>query len=91
MYFSDICTVPGRLLEIQNLSRGLDGSQKSLNDYLDFKRTVFSRFYFLSAEELLSVLGNSEPTCIQEHIIKMFDNIISLGFSKTAQVISVCA
>lgn len=80
----DVCMVPGRFLDIQGLSFGLDKCQKSLNDYLDSKRQIFPRFYFISTEELLSILGSSEKDCVQEHMIKMFDNIKSLTLSKTS-------
>lgn len=36
--------VPERLTEFQMLSSGLENCQKSLNDYLDSKRRVFSRY-----------------------------------------------
>ncbi|XP_058060896.1 dynein axonemal heavy chain 10 [Anopheles bellator] len=78
----DVCLVPGRFDEFIRLGVALDGCQKSLNDYLEHKRMAFPRFYFISTDELLSILGDSEPTCVQEHIIKMFDNIKSLRFAK---------
>ncbi|KAK3792441.1 hypothetical protein RRG08_045982, partial [Elysia crispata] len=74
--------VGNRLEELIALSDGLEKCQKSLNDYLDSKRNAFPRFFFLSDDELLSILGNSDPECVQEHIIKMYDNIASLGFQK---------
>ncbi|MEE6504167.1 hypothetical protein FKM82_005082, partial [Ascaphus truei] len=74
------CQAPNRLGELQNLSEGLEKCQKSLNDYLDSKRNAFPRFFFISDDELLSILGSSDPTCVQEHIIKMYDNIASLKF-----------
>ncbi|TUV82046.1 Dynein heavy chain 10, axonemal [Bagarius yarrelli] len=74
------CLVPNRLSDLQNLSDGLERCQKSLNDYLDSKRNAFPRFFFISDDELLSILGSSEPTCVQEHMIKMYDNIASLRF-----------
>uniref|UniRef100_A0A182TQL6 AAA+ ATPase domain-containing protein n=1 Tax=Anopheles melas TaxID=34690 RepID=A0A182TQL6_9DIPT len=77
-----VCLVPGRLHDFMRLGSALDGCQKSLNDYLEQKRRAFPRFYFISTDELLSILGDSEPTCVQEHIIKMFDNIKSLRFAK---------
>jgi dynein heavy chain len=79
----DVCMEPDRLAEIKALSEGLDRCQKSLNDYLDSKRRIFPRFYFISTEELLSILGNSRHDCVQEHMIKMFDNIKSLTFAKS--------
>ncbi|XP_058811885.1 dynein axonemal heavy chain 10 isoform X1 [Topomyia yanbarensis] len=78
----DVCLVPGRVDDFLRLGMELDGCQKSLNDYLEHKRMLFPRFYFISTEELLSILGSSEHTCVQEHIIKMFDNIKSLRFAK---------
>ncbi|XP_067295015.1 dynein axonemal heavy chain 10 isoform X2 [Pseudorasbora parva] len=74
------CLVPNRLADLQNLSDGLEKCQKSLNDYLDSKRNAFPRFFFISDDELLSILGSSEPTCVQEHMIKMYDNIAALRF-----------
>ncbi|CAG5923192.1 unnamed protein product [Menidia menidia] len=74
------CLVPNRLSDLQNLSNGLEKCQKSLNHYLDSKRNAFPRFFFISDDELLSILGSSDPACVQEHMIKMYDNIASLRF-----------
>ncbi|KAE8635010.1 hypothetical protein XENTR_v10002490 [Xenopus tropicalis] len=76
------CQASNRLSDLQNLSEGLERCQKSLNDYLDSKRNAFPRFFFISDDELLSILGSSDPTCVQEHIIKMYDNIASLKFQE---------
>ncbi|KAK2837261.1 hypothetical protein Q5P01_014473 [Channa striata] len=74
------CLIPNRLTDLQALSEGLERCQKSLNDYLDAKRNAFPRFFFISDDELLSILGSSDPACVQEHMIKMYDNIASLRF-----------
>lgn len=66
-----ICTVSGRLAEYQGLSQGLENCQKSLNEYLDSKRQIFPRFYFISTDELLSILGSSDSYSVQDHIIKV--------------------
>ncbi|XP_074640231.1 dynein axonemal heavy chain 10-like [Tubulanus polymorphus] len=76
------CHAQNRLTDLDNLSQGLEKCQKSLNDYLDSKRNAFPRFFFISDDELLSILGSSDPECVQEHMIKMFDNIASLRFHK---------
>jgi dynein heavy chain len=75
------CHAENRLEELQAISTGLERCQKSLNDYLDSKRNAFPRFFFISDDELLSILGSAEATCVQEHMIKMFDNIASLRFA----------
>ncbi|XP_050527907.1 dynein axonemal heavy chain 10 [Daktulosphaira vitifoliae] len=77
------CLAPGRLEEFQGLFGSLEMCQKSLNEYLNSKRNTFPRFFFISDEELLSILGNSNPASIQEHIVKMFDNVSSLLQVKT--------
>ena len=65
------CHAPNRLPDLVNLSAGLEKCQKSLNDYLDSKRNAFPRFFFISDDELLSILGSSDPECVQEHMIKV--------------------
>lgn len=75
------CLVPNRLVDLQALSDGLERCQKSLNDYLDSKRNAFPRFFFISDDELLSILGSSEPTCVQEHIIKVISVLFSTEYS----------
>ncbi|ORX45970.1 hypothetical protein BCR36DRAFT_332447 [Piromyces finnis] len=76
----DACNIDGRLGLLQGLSADLEACQKSLSDYLETKRNAFSRFFFISDEELLSILGSNDPESVQEHIIKMFDNILKLIF-----------
>ncbi|XP_054568736.1 dynein axonemal heavy chain 10 [Eptesicus fuscus] len=75
------CEAPNRLSDLQHISEGLEKCQKSLNDYLDSKRNAFPRFFFISDDELLSILGSSDPLCVQEHMIKMYDNIAALRFN----------
>ncbi|NXE97067.1 DYH10 protein, partial [Menura novaehollandiae] len=74
------CEAPNRLSDLHHINDVLEKCQKSLNDYLDSKRNAFPRFFFISDEELLSILGSGNPLCVQEHMIKMFDNIASLRF-----------
>ena len=75
------CQAPNRLSDLETISAGLERCQKSLNDYLQSKRNAFPRFFFISDDELLSILGSADPSCVQEHMIKMYDNIQSLRFA----------
>jgi len=40
------------------------------------------QFYFLSDDELLQILGTSDPTAVQEHMLKLFDNTGALTFDR---------
>nr|XP_046467282.1 dynein axonemal heavy chain 10 [Neodiprion pinetum] len=71
----ECCMIPGRKEEFEALSLGLEKCQKSLTEYLNSKRAIFPRFNFISDDELLGILGNSDPSAIQEHVGKMFDNL----------------
>ena len=64
----------------------LDNCQKSLSDYLDTKRCAFPRFFFISDDELLSVLGNNDPRSIQIHLLKLFDNVKEMQFGRNNKV-----
>ncbi|CAM9101409.1 unnamed protein product [Chrysoparadoxa australica] len=72
---------------LEVLSERLDQTQKSLSDYLYTKRNAFPRFFFISDDELLSVLGSSDPTSIQQHLLKLFDNVKTLQFGRSARTV----
>jgi dynein heavy chain len=83
----DACSTDNRLQVLSQLSERLDSCQKSLSDYLDTKRASFPRFFFISDDELLSVLGNSDPTSIQVHLLKLFDNVKEMQFARGNKVV----
>lgn len=78
----------GRLDLLKSLSEQLEVCQKSLSEYLDTKRCAFPRFYFISDDELLSILGTSDPTSVQEHMLKLFDNCAALVFGRGNKTIT---
>eukprot|EP00958_Prasinococcus_capsulatus_P027403 scaffold5502_cov390-Prasinococcus_capsulatus_cf.AAC.6 len=78
----DCCSSQGLLTTLQGLLDELEWCQKSLTEYLNTKRSAFPRFFFISDDELLSVLGTSDVTSVQEHMLKLFDNCASLGFGR---------
>ncbi len=81
------CNQDGRLDQLVSLTERLDKCQKSLSDYLDTKRDAFPRFYFISDDELLSILGNSDPTSVQQHLLKMFANCKAFHFGRNNKTI----
>ncbi|XP_046433182.1 dynein axonemal heavy chain 2 [Neodiprion fabricii] len=74
---------PDLLNRLNKLNDELDGIQHALDAYLETKRHVFPRFYFISNDDLLEILANSKkPELIQPHVKKLFENIKSLRISK---------
>lgn len=65
------------------MSAKLEEIQKALDIYLETKRQIFPRFYFLSNDDVLEILGQSQnPDAIQPHLKKCFDNIRSLSIQQ---------
>ncbi|XP_064233933.1 dynein axonemal heavy chain 6 isoform X10 [Aotus nancymaae] len=75
-------TQPGLLETFQNNNALLDQIQKCLEAYLESKRVIFPRFYFLSNDELLEILAQTQnPQAVQPHLRKCFDSISKLEFA----------
>lgn len=71
------------LRQLNKLIDDMDSIQRALERYLETKRHVFPRFYFISNDDLLEILGNAKrPDFIQKHIKKLFGNIHALKISK---------
>ncbi|GFR12638.1 cytoplasmic dynein 2 heavy chain 1 [Trichonephila clavata] len=66
---------------LNNLQDQLTRCQRALNAFLEEKRSVFPRFYFLGDEDLLEILGQStKATVIQSHLKKLFSGIHHVQF-----------
>ncbi|XP_043928516.1 cytoplasmic dynein 2 heavy chain 1 isoform X1 [Protopterus annectens] len=64
----------------------LQRCQKSLNEFLEEKRSAFPRFYFIGDDDLLEILGQStNPSVIQSHLRKLFAGISSVDFDEDQQ------
>ncbi|XP_034551682.1 dynein heavy chain 2, axonemal-like [Notolabrus celidotus] len=75
---------PGLLVKLTQINAKLEDIQKALDMYLETKRQKFPRFYFLSNDDVLEILGQSHYTeAMQPHLKKCFDNIKSLSVEKS--------
>jgi len=62
-------------------NQDLETIQSELDVYVEEKRKVFPRFYFLSFEDLIQILSNSENKDVMSlHLKTLFDGIVALEF-----------
>jgi len=82
----DFVTDTDNLLKtFQESNKMLDMIGKHLNEYLETKRLAFPRFYFLSNDELLSILSTTKNVeSVQPHLGKCFDAMSALHFHNAA-------
>ncbi|XP_047450013.1 cytoplasmic dynein 2 heavy chain 1 isoform X3 [Mugil cephalus] len=71
----------------------LQRCQKSLNEFLEEKRSAFPRFYFIGDDDLLEILGQAtNPSVIQSHLKKLFAGIHNVMFDEQCQhIVAMCS
>lgn len=79
----EFCDNEKLLEKFRESNKFLDMVQKGLSDYLEVKRSSFARFYFLSNDELLSILSESKDVkLVQPHLKKCFEGIVKVTFEE---------
>jgi len=85
----DVCTEDGREEILRDMVGELEKCQKSLNEYLDVKKSIFPRFCFVSNLALLDILSNGKnPPLIVPHLSKCFNGITSVNFEPRKEALS---
>lgn len=74
---------PFLLNKLNKMTEKMEILQRALEVYLETKRHIFPRFYFISNDDLLEILGNAKkPELVQPHLKKLFDNLVKLKLNK---------
>ena len=77
------CLVPGREELLDEMFAEMEDCNKSLKEYIESKRKIFPRFYFLSPEQITDILAHAtDPTSVIKHISSCFEGIKTLRFDK---------
>ncbi|CAK9799022.1 Dynein beta chain, ciliary [Anthophora plagiata] len=70
---------PKLLEKLEELQIQLNLCEKALTDYLETKRLIYPRFYFISAADLLDILSNgNNPELVCKHLSKLYDSLAKL-------------
>ena len=81
-----LALIPNVTDALEMLIDQLDRCQKALNSYLEEKRNLFPRFYFLGDDDLLELLGQSTNVeVIHSHLRKLFSGIAKLKVNRPAE------
>ncbi|ORC84913.1 dynein heavy chain [Trypanosoma theileri] len=60
----------------------LSQCEKALADYLETKRKIFPRFFFVSATDLIDILSKgSDPRAVMVHMSKIIDSVDTFSFA----------
>ena len=77
------CNVDGKEEALSAMFIGLNKCQRALNEYLDVKKAIYPRFYFVSAVSLLDMLANgTNPRKIMPYLGDCYDALANLIFIK---------
>ncbi len=78
------CNTDGYVLELEKIAEQLESLKSSLAEFLDGRRRLFPRYYFVSESDLLDILSNgSTPEKVLIHIPKVYLQTKTLVLSDT--------
>jgi dynein heavy chain len=74
----------GRDKILEEFIAEIDLCEKALNEYLEQKKKIFPRFYFVSNQALLDILSNgNNPEKVNEYIGDCFDGMKTMKFEES--------
>jgi dynein heavy chain len=76
----------GRETLLIEFQADIDVCEKALTEYLEQKKKIFPRFYFVSNQALLEILSNSNnPEKVNEFVTDCFDGMKKMKFNEKGQ------
>lgn len=73
------CNTEGLIAKLEQMESDLELCEKDLADFLEAKKRIFPRFYFLSTTMLLDILSNGNRPCVPHVNPKTLRILTSLG------------
>lgn len=74
-------TFEGREELLNTFFTEIELCEKALNEYLEQKKKIFPRFYFVSNQALLDILSNgNNPVKVDEYLSDCFDGMKGMKF-----------
>lgn len=74
---------PKLLDRLEELERQLNICEKALSDYLETKKLIYPRFYFISSADLLDILSNGKVPSFRYNNFKFASRYLHARFTAT--------
>ncbi len=69
------CRDKSKISELKIILHNFEVAEKILTEHLDSKKNEFSRFYFLTEQDLLQIMGSADPlNTINPNMVKLYEN-----------------
>ena len=73
------CLQEGLFEKLKDANNNLENVEKGLNDYMEKKRAIFPRFYFISNAQFLEILSQTKDIKkVKDNVNKIFEPIDSI-------------
>ena len=77
----------GLLDKLKEANMNLNNVEKGLNDYMEKKRSVFARFYFISNSQFLEILSQTKDIKkVKDNLGKIFESIEDIELQEEKQI-----
>eukprot|EP00798_Chlamydomonas_sp_ICE-L_P021154 gene21154-28043_t len=76
--------------DLMGCNGAFNNIERSLNEYLDSKKIIFPRFFFLSNDELIEILSEAkDPLQVQPFVKKIFEAVECFEFNAGLEIVGM--